>query len=122
MRAELRADAAMLADDRDVQIIVKVDRADDARVDAFLAADAFLRREDDAAAGTRLERAGRARFRTGALIRAAVADDADEAAGESACGAHADGALKHTVFFFVDGSAGEHAGKAPEALVHAVCA
>jgi hypothetical protein len=49
-----------------------------------------------------------------------VANDTDKSAGESARGAYADCAFEYAVFFFVDGGACEHAGEAPETLIHAV--
>ena len=81
MRTELRADAAVFTDNRDFHVLVKINRADDARVDAFAAADAFFGRKDNAAAGSRAERAGWANFCAGAFVGTAVANDADKTTG-----------------------------------------
>ncbi len=110
----------MFTDDRYFQVLVKINGADDACVNAFAAADAFFRRKKYAAAGSGAECAGRTGLGASALIRAADAHHADKTAGQTAGRANADCTLEHAVFLFVYGGAGEHASKAAQTFIHAV--
>ena len=120
MRAKPRADAAVFTDNRNMFVVIKLNGAHYAGIHTFFTADAPVGYQRNAASVARLQRTRRTGFGTGAFLRTSVAYDADKTARHPCRGLNAYRAFECAVLVLVHRGTGQHAGEAPDALVHPV--
>ena len=120
MRAELSANPAMAANQRQPRVFVKSYGVHRASVLTAVAADAFMRVQQNTAPLPPGECVSRADFRA-VRLPARLTYIRGELCVQASAGADMDAALPYGVIPAVGGGACQHAGKAPDALVQFVC-